>query len=71
VNAAATGFARLSLQPEAHMSEFLHMSGYAVYVWTSYAIGVASLLLNVWWARRNLARARVAARRRLATGVSP
>ena len=38
------------------MSEFLHMSGYAVYVWTSYAIGVASLLLNVWWARRNLAR---------------
>ena len=49
------------------MSEFLHMSGYAVYVWTSYAIGVGSLLLNVWWARRNLAQARLAARRRLAT----
>jgi heme exporter protein CcmD len=49
------------------MSEFLHMSGYAFYVWTSYAIGVGSLLMNVWWARRNLAQAKLAARRRLAT----
>jgi len=48
------------------MSEFLHMSGYAVYVWTSYFVGVGALLLNVWWARRNLARARLAAARRLA-----
>jgi heme exporter protein CcmD len=52
------------------MSEFFHMSGYAVYVWTSYAIGVGALLLNVWWARRNLTRARLAAARRLATGVA-
>lgn len=48
------------------MREFLEMSGYGFYVWTSYALGVGALLLNVWWARRNLARARVEARRRLA-----
>lgn len=48
------------------MAEFFHMSGYAVYVWSSYALGVGMLLLNVWWARRNLASARAEARRRLA-----
>lgn len=48
------------------MSEFFHMSGYAFYVWTSYALGVGALLFNVWWARRHLARARAEARRRLA-----
>jgi heme exporter protein CcmD len=54
------------------MNDFFHMSGYAFYVWTSYAIGVGSLLLNVWWARRNLARARVEAGRRIAMhGGSP
>ncbi len=47
------------------MSDFFYMSGYAFYVWTAYAIGVGSLLLNAWWARRNLARAREEARRRL------
>lgn len=49
------------------MAEFFHMSGYAFYVWTSFGLGVAGLLLNAWWARRNLQRERVAARRRLAT----
>jgi heme exporter protein CcmD len=49
------------------MQDFFHMSGYAFYVWTSYFLGVGALLLNVWWARRNLARARAEARRRLAT----
>ncbi len=48
------------------MAEFFHMSGYAFYVWTAYGLGTGALLLNVWWARRNLARARVDARRRLA-----
>jgi heme exporter protein CcmD len=48
------------------MAAFLHMRGYAFYVWTSYALGVGALLLNIWWARRNLARARAAARRRVA-----
>jgi heme exporter protein CcmD len=48
------------------MADFLHMSGYAAYVWTSYALGVGALLLSVWWARRNLVRARLDARRRAA-----
>ncbi len=29
------------------MSEFFHMGGYAFYVWTSYAIALVVLLLNV------------------------
>ena len=48
------------------MTDFFQMSGYAFYVWTSYVVGAGLLLLNVWWARSNLQRARVAARRRLA-----
>lgn len=46
------------------MADFFAMRGYAFYVWTSYALGVGALLLNVWWARRNMARARSDARRR-------
>ncbi len=48
------------------MAEFFNMSGYAFYVWTAYVLGVGALLLNVWWARRNMTRARVEAKRRLA-----
>lgn len=48
------------------MAEFFNMHGYAYYVWTSYVLGVGTLLLNIWWARRNLARARLEARRRVA-----
>ena len=48
------------------MAEFFNMSGYGFYVWTSYVLGVGALLLNVWWARRNLVQARLEARRRLA-----
>jgi heme exporter protein CcmD len=48
------------------MAEFFAMRGYAFYVWSSYALGVGALLLNVWWARRRLAQARVEARRRVA-----
>jgi len=48
------------------MSSFLDMSGYAFFVWTSFGLGLAALLLNVWWARGNLRRAIVAARRRVA-----
>jgi len=51
------------------MNDFFNMHGYAFYVWTSYALGVGALLLNVWWARRNLARARVDAKRRMAMRV--
>ena len=42
------------------------MDGYAAYVWPSYAITLAALLLNVYWARRALVRAREEARRRIA-----
>lgn len=48
------------------MADFLHMRGYAVYVWTSYALAVGALLLSIWWARHALARARADARRRVA-----
>lgn len=48
------------------MNEFLAMGGYAKYVWPSYAIVFAAILLNVLWARSALKRARENARRRLA-----
>jgi heme exporter protein CcmD len=49
------------------MMEFLQMDGYAVYVWPSYAITLAIVILNIVWARRSLSRARDDARRRIAT----
>jgi len=30
-----------------NLNEFFHMGGYAVYVWTSYAIALVVLLLNI------------------------
>lgn len=48
------------------MSQFLDMGGYAWYVWPAYAVTFAVVALNVVWARRSLATARTAARRRLA-----
>jgi heme exporter protein CcmD len=47
------------------MSQFLEMGGYALYVWPAYAVTLAIVGLNIIWARRVLARARAAARRRL------
>ena len=29
------------------MAEFLHMGGYAFYVWTSYAVGAVVLIANL------------------------
>lgn len=29
-------------------SEFIHMGGYAFYVWTSYAIGVVVIVANIF-----------------------
>jgi heme exporter protein D len=34
------------------MMQFLEMGGYAAYVWPAYGITLATLLVNVWWARR-------------------
>ena len=48
------------------MSEFLNMGGYAAYVWPSYGLTLAIIVLNIVWARRLLARSREDARRRLA-----
>ncbi|HLY53064.1 MAG TPA: heme exporter protein CcmD [Steroidobacteraceae bacterium] len=52
------------------MRQFFAMGGYALYVWPSYLITLAAVVLNVIWARRSLARARASARRRLAAGGS-
>jgi heme exporter protein CcmD len=49
------------------MREFLDMGGYAAFVWPAYAVTFAVIALNVFWARRALARARDGARRRLAS----
>ncbi len=46
--------------------EFLNMGGYAAYVWPSYGLTLAVIVLNIVWARRLLARSREDARRRLA-----
>jgi heme exporter protein D len=48
------------------MNEFLYMGGYAAYVWPSYGLTLAVIVLNIVWARRLLARSREEARRRLA-----
>jgi heme exporter protein D len=48
------------------MSEFFAMGKYAFYVWTSYGLVLAIVVLNIVWARRSLARALAEARRRLA-----
>jgi heme exporter protein D len=48
------------------MNEFIHMGGYARFVWPSYALTFAIVVLNVVWAWRSLARAREEARRRMA-----
>lgn len=45
---------------------FLSMGGYAPFVWPSYAVTFAIIGLNVYWAKRLLARSHQAARRRIA-----
>ena len=48
------------------MIEFLDMGGYARYVWPSYGLVLAAIVLNIYWARRALKRARAEARKRVA-----
>jgi heme exporter protein D len=48
------------------LSDFFDMGGYARYLWPSYILTFAVVVLNVVWARRLLARSREEARRRLA-----
>ena len=47
------------------MSKFIDMGGYAAFVWPAYAVTLAAIVLNIFWARRALARSRAEARRRL------
>jgi heme exporter protein CcmD len=47
------------------VSHFLAMGGYAGFLWPAYAATLLVVVLNIAWARRLLARARVDARRRL------
>lgn len=47
------------------MMEFLQMGGYAQYVWPSYAMTLAVIVLNIIWARRAFTRSRREASRRL------
>lgn len=46
------------------MQDFIHMGGYAQFVWTSYAIALAVIVGNVWGALRMRAAAREKALRR-------
>lgn len=47
------------------LAHFLHMGGYAAFVWPSYALAALVVHLNVLAARRSLREAQRAARRRL------
>ena len=48
------------------IGEFLAMGKYAAYVWPSYGLTLVVVVLNIIWARRLLAQARIDAGRRLA-----
>ena len=47
------------------MRAFFDMGGYAAFVWPAYAVTLAVVVLNIFWARRSLDRSRREARRRL------
>ncbi len=47
------------------LSSFLHMGGYAAFVWPAYLFTLALLVLNVFTARGTHRRALTEARRRL------
>jgi len=49
------------------LRDFLHMGGYAGYVWTSYGLTALVLVLNWVSARRSEAEQRLLAMRRLTT----
>jgi heme exporter protein CcmD len=51
------------------VKEFFDMGGYAAFVWPAYLITFAVIALNIFWARRALARSQRDARRRLQAQV--
>jgi heme exporter protein CcmD len=46
------------------LDQFISMGGYGPYLWPAFALSTGVLLLNIWLARRSLAQALAAARRR-------
>ncbi len=46
------------------MQEFLHMDGYAPYVWSCFGLTCAVLIYNAWAARRHWAEQLMKAKRR-------
>ena len=48
-----------------NLREFLHMRGYAGFVWTAYGLTAVVLLANWWAARRIEAEQQASARRRM------
>ena len=48
------------------MTQFIHMGGYAAFVWPAYGVTLLVVVLNVFWARRLLSQSQRDARRRLA-----
>ena len=65
------GGAFLARAPVDGVTEFFQMGGYAAYVWSSYALALGALALNIVWARRNLRTARAEARRRIEMETHP
>jgi heme exporter protein D len=51
-------------------SEFVHMGGYALYVWSAYGLSLIVLVVIAWSGRRRYAEMLTAARRRLTTADS-
>lgn len=47
------------------MEDFLHMGGYALYVWSAYGLTALVFAWNLWSARRLHTQARAQARRRM------
>jgi len=47
------------------MTQFLHMGGYAAFVWPSYGLTALVVVLNIFWARGLLSQSQREARRRL------
>ena len=47
------------------LKDFFDMGGYAAFVWSAYGLTFFVIGLNIYWARRLLARSREDAKRRL------
>jgi heme exporter protein CcmD len=48
-----------------NLGDFLHMGGYAAYLWPAFGLTLFVLVYNIWSARRALAEARRGAARRI------